>query len=428
MSYLDGVQPDAVAGNNPHQRKFVIGVLREIDALKKHVGIDGGQSVDTGATTANLIPPFATFNVQGVDGHWIFTLTNPEDQTAPSPSVRRRWLSENRNQIGRTILHQIQSATDTNFDANSNVTTYGPSDKTSYDETDPNQTKFWRWRSSYDGENWNDWKYFENGIVCGPGTVWSGLMRGSSEVLVNNAATASDGISPISQHGTSTQVDIAAKTWKLGSQTLSYLSGSTDPGGGIYGLRYVYGKDQKRQGGTITYLSSSLVADVTSDDANIYFGKITTAAGGGGTGSGGGSGACPGAGAMLELYNDGQGGTFIDAKDVRQGMQLLALDGGAETVIDDPDLEIQNCFSIELDTGEVLKCCSATHPVRYAQAGFVSAFDLVVSDVIKTKAGVGRVTKISFIGAKVVYHIHLDRTRTYFVDGILAHNVNASQK
>ncbi len=95
---------------------------------------------------------------------------------------------------------------------------------------------------------------------------------------------------PVTQHGTSTQIDIASSTQQFPTGVIAYSSGSVDPGG--YGLYYIYADDPLFAGGAVAYQASLLNPDVTSSDGRAYFGKITTAPGGGGSGSGGGGGAC----------------------------------------------------------------------------------------------------------------------------------------
>ncbi len=95
---------------------------------------------------------------------------------------------------------------------------------------------------------------------------------------------------PVTQHLTSTQIDIASSTVQFPDGAINYNSGTVDPG--AYGTYYVYCDDPTFLGGAVAYQASTSNPNVTANDGRAYFGKITTAGGGGGTGSGGGGGAC----------------------------------------------------------------------------------------------------------------------------------------
>ena len=97
------------------------------------------------------------------------------------------------------------------------------------------------------------------------------------------AITTANGLS---QSGTT--ILIAASTVRFGSNSVSYNSGSVNPGS--YGTYYIYADDPTFAGGAVTYIATTSKLDLMSNDNRICFGSITTLSGGGGTG--GGSDAC----------------------------------------------------------------------------------------------------------------------------------------
>jgi hypothetical protein len=108
-----------------------------------------------------------------------------------------------------------------------------------------------------------------------------------SQVPINTAGTFT-GSNPLTQDGTTTNILVGSFTMQWGFGTVSYNSGSVNPGS--YGLWYVYADDPFYNGGATTYLATSSVLAVYQGEGRIYIGSITTAGGGGGTGGGGGGG------------------------------------------------------------------------------------------------------------------------------------------
>jgi hypothetical protein len=98
--------------------------------------------------------------------------------------------------------------------------------------------------------------------------------------------TASGAI--LSQSGTSTTINVAAFTIQYGFGTVSYNSGSCNPGS--YGTYVIYFSDPTYTGGTVSFLYTAVGYNTTSNDSYISIGAITTAGGGGGSGGGGGGG------------------------------------------------------------------------------------------------------------------------------------------
>src|SRR5437016_2941813 len=287
---IRGQSIDAAVRNPEDMRRLLVGVAHKLALYDGRLGIfDGFQDDPNNVPQAKAAPPPAGFTVIGVDGKFEIQIALPQDVQAPTVTLYRASFGADMNRLRAPIVHQIQSATSVLFDAASKVTTYGPTPETSLSITNPNVTLFWRLRSSYDGVNWNAWVVFISAAVCGPVGVSSGLMR-SGSISIANTATTPNGASPLTQQGTTTQINVAASLWKAGNQTINYNSGSVTPGS--YGKFYVYADDLTRAGGPVIFVATSNVSDITAADARVYFGVITTAAGGGGTGSGGGGGSC----------------------------------------------------------------------------------------------------------------------------------------
>jgi hypothetical protein len=90
------------------------------------------------------------------------------------------------------------------------------------------------------------------------------------------------------QSGTSKTINVAASTFQFGDGQVSYNSGSVTPG--AYGTFYIYADDPAYAGGAVTYVATTNAPDVNANNGRLFFGKITTAGGGGGTSTGAGSG------------------------------------------------------------------------------------------------------------------------------------------
>lgn len=120
-----------------------------IDQVHSAIGIQPVPG--SGSGTAHPAPAPVQFSVTAGNGHFIVTVTNPTVSGIQVP-----------------LQHELQSAKDTNFNANSSVTTYTLGvNQLSLDVVDPGVTKYWRIRSRYQGSGWNQWQFYSNssGIV-----------------------------------------------------------------------------------------------------------------------------------------------------------------------------------------------------------------------------------------------------------------------
>ena len=98
----------------------------------------------------------------------------------------------------------------------------------------------------------------------------------------------------LSNDGTTTAIPIAAFTMQHGGGTISYNSGSVDPG--AYGTYYVYGDDPTFAGGAVTYSFSASTEDQVANEGRIKIGVITTVSASATTGGGSSGGTTSGGG------------------------------------------------------------------------------------------------------------------------------------
>lgn len=153
-------------------------------------------------------------------------------------------------------------------------------------------------------------------VAAGSARAIAGLQSGSGQLkgtFKNNSVNSNGtytGANPLSQSGTTTTINVAAFSIKFGDGTVSYNSGSVNPG--AYGTYYVYTRDPTFSGGAVTYFATQTLSDLSAFNDVIYLGKIATAGGGGGAGTGGGGGG---------------GSCFSGNTSVRVPVQTLNLNG-----------------------------------------------------------------------------------------------------
>lgn len=118
----------------------------------------------------------------------------------------------------------------------------------------------------------------------------SGNLRLSGTFRNNpvNSVGIFTGPNPCLQSGTSTTISVSASSKQYGDGIVSYNSGSVNPGS--YGTFDVYADDPTFAGGSVVYQSTSGNHTLVAANGRVYFGTITTLAGGGGVGSGTGDG------------------------------------------------------------------------------------------------------------------------------------------
>lgn len=394
------------SGDKDGMYRALLDIDERFEVLRNKVG--SREFVDdplNPVTVTTPPPPPADFSAVGLDGKFLVIVNNPQNINPQNVTLMQlRVQQSGANSSNAAIIHQLQSATDTLFNQNSNLKDYGTSSQLSWVDQDPNVTRFFRLRSSFDGQTWNNWQIFSSDQTCGPIGVWSGLLRTAALSYVNSAATTTDGSNPLTQSGTSTAINVASKVWNVGTQQITYSGGSVDPGS--FGRYYIYGIDTLKQGGAITYLATQNIGDLTAQDGIIIFGNITTAGGGGGTGGGGGS--CHVAGTLIAMFD----GTTKDCSLIRKGDEILGTDGGKEIAQADAE-GVPNvpCFTLALDAAGLLQTktfignctvwrqrldrtktfwadstigVSSSEPVMLANGPFMNVFDAMIGQQFRT--------------------------------------------
>jgi hypothetical protein len=269
------------------------------DRIAKLLPAYGNGFVDMPLTTSPtnpVTPPASTFTVVGLDGKFQITVTLPQNTPAPSVAMRRQLIIEDQNSLLAPMVHQVQSATSVKFDATSSTTTYDLGANLTFEVQDPNQTKFWRLRSSFDGQAWNDWQVFISAALCGPVAVQSGFERSTSvaprSVLNTNNATA-DSVDA----GSNATIRIYGSGGVGSSYTRFDGQGNqiTTAGASILGASYTT-QYAVVLNSLLVHLAFPTATQYlqTIADAFFYIATLLTVAAGGGGGSSGGGGTTGG--------------------------------------------------------------------------------------------------------------------------------------
>lgn len=107
-----------------------------------------------------------------------------------------------------------------------------------------------------------------------------------------NASSVPTSTTALSNDGAATLITIAATTAQFGHGSVSYNSGSVDPG--VFGTFYIFADDPTFAGGAVTYQFSASPPNQTAADGRVQFGKIITTGGTPQTGGGNTGGTTPG--------------------------------------------------------------------------------------------------------------------------------------
>lgn len=174
---------EAAAAGNSNLRLVLQALL---DANQQN-NTQSGQAplvkLDSIPPTFSQPPSPAQFNVVGQDGNFNITVTNPQFTNALTPLLKQTQFSGTPNLQQAQIFHELSSSATPQFDTSGGVTTYPPSTATSYTFPVPNQTLYWRIRSTHDLKTWNSYQLFQskNGVIA---AVSSGAL--SSSTAANN--------------------------------------------------------------------------------------------------------------------------------------------------------------------------------------------------------------------------------------------------
>jgi hypothetical protein len=134
--------------------------------------------------------------------------------------------------------------------------------------------------------DWQNAPHVSLALTAGLGVINSTLQtKGNSPTNIGATVV---GASPLSNDGASTTISVASFSVQYGFGTLSYNSGSIDPGSfGKYG---VYFDDPLYSGGVVVFHADTSASILTATDTRVVVGYITTVNGVGHVGTGGGNG------------------------------------------------------------------------------------------------------------------------------------------
>src|SRR3970040_753196 len=268
---------ESVRLKNPELYEDLKHLQGYINRLEARVGVAGvSEPLPAGQKPLAAPDPPAGISVTGQDGHFRVTIT------------------PHANHAEKKVVYGIEAGDDAAFSvtATLKVTTYGPDQRTYWDITLPNVTKYWRCWAEFKQSDKSGYVYFLGS--CGPLGVNSGVLSAASAAnrlqrSTNNAILNAQYISSGSalangqtSNGTPT-INWAAFTIRYAGDTKTV----SVPLGKIEGLaantRYFLAWDTA----TSTMKFSTLAQDVTPD---TYFGisDATTPATLGGAGTPGG--------------------------------------------------------------------------------------------------------------------------------------------
>lgn len=117
---------------------------------------------------------------------------------------------------------------------------------------------------------------------------------GSFRANAVNVSSTPTAATALSNDGVLTVIPVAATTAQFGDGSVSYNSGSVDPG--VFGTFYVFADDPTFSGGAVTYQFSTTPVTQTAANGRVLFGKIITVLGTPKTGGGNTGGTTPGGG------------------------------------------------------------------------------------------------------------------------------------
>ncbi|HEY6349686.1 MAG TPA: hypothetical protein VI636_09775 [Candidatus Angelobacter sp.] len=301
---LDGSSISGALQSKGGMRQWMRAVNRNLLLHRNRIGAFPLSGIAGDATlTVKTPPPPVSFNVVGTDGQFQITITLPQDVQPPSVTLFQQSILADNNQLDTPMVHQLQSATSVLFDEAGNVTTYGPFSELTQTFQLPNQTLFWRIRSSFDGSNWNEWQIYSSPLFCGPVGVSSGFLRstsGAPRMAANNTNNATvdsvdngDGTDTIRIYGpggvgsTFTEYDGQGNQHTIPSGTIGGAAQST-----FYQVVY------STTTGFHAFPNATQYTSSIADQYYIISGSLKTVASGGAGGQTGGGGSSGGGGGV----------------------------------------------------------------------------------------------------------------------------------
>ncbi len=221
----------------------------------------------------------------------------------------------------------------------------------------------------------------------------------------------------LAQSGTTTTINVSAGTFYLGNLTLSFNSGSVNPG--AYGKYYIYFDDPTYAGGVETFQATTNPLVITQVTGRFYVGSITTlSGGGGGGGSGGGGGCCLHARQLIELAD----GSEIHAGDLVAHYHVLSDLCGATPIVKIGKEPWREWFGVTLSNGVGL-LVAGDHRFIDPAGNQICARDIRLQQIVRAREGYVFVRKLEAVwSAANKISIEVAEPHTYFVQGILSHN------
>ncbi len=353
----------------------------------------------------------------GKDGNFNIKITNPQYIAPQTVNQLLLASSDPANPSKTRIQHRLQKSPELSFNTQSLLTELPLTYDTDLVDKDPNQTKYWRLQSRFDGGPYNQWQYWVDPAFCGPVAVWSGLLTTADSDLLMSPATTTDGSVALSQDGVTTNILVAAKTWNVGTQQISYGSGAVDPG--AFGSYQIYAIDLKKQGGSVTYIATLNLGDLTKQDGITYFGNIKTTNAGGGVARGGGQGGggCVVRHTLIVMAD----GSQKEVELLRKGERVMGIDGKPETLQADPHPRFAPVFTIWAED-KILRGCSNMHLLLRENGMPVHTSDIHAPFTVMHWDGLVQITRKQLMGVELVFELKLDGTKTYCADGFWSHN------
>jgi len=159
---VDQGQINLAAGKNQPLQQTLTAINTALQGLYQNTGTGPVKKVDA-STPKNLAPPGQCgLSVTGANGNFTVNIALPQQASGSSKPT---------NATNAPIYQQIQSATAANFTVG--LVTYPISTGTSFNFPNPGATLYWRLRSSYDQQTWNNY-------TTQPGAVAAGLQTSAA--------------------------------------------------------------------------------------------------------------------------------------------------------------------------------------------------------------------------------------------------------
>lgn len=142
---------------------------KQLDLLTTQTGYSALTAVTSSSEQVGTkpMPPLGAFRAAGSKGVFTVQIANPQQVQALSPAIGKLQRAAGSNVSAVPILHNLQSATSTSFDASSGLKDYGVSTQSQYSIPIPSTTLFFRVRHSYDGVNWTSWQLYPSSVASG---------------------------------------------------------------------------------------------------------------------------------------------------------------------------------------------------------------------------------------------------------------------